>query len=63
MKFNYICPKCGSEELYKGLIEEEDGVWVQHFTCLECDIDIYLKYELTEIEFEGVQYVLLRDLF
>lgn len=52
MKFNRICPKCGSEELYKGLIEETEEAWVQHFTCLECDADIYLKYELTKIEVE-----------
>ncbi len=63
MKFNRICPKCGSEELYKGLIEETEEAWVRHYTCLECDTDIYLKYKLAEIEFEGVQYVLLRDLF
>lgn len=50
MKFNYICPKCGSEELYKGLVEEKNDAWVRHYVCLECDADIYLKYELTEIK-------------
>ena len=53
MKFNYICPACGSEELYKGNLEsfksDDSDTYLQHYTCLICDADIYLSFELTNI--------------
>ena len=56
MKFNYICPVCGSEELYKGNLESfksDSDTYLQHYTCLICDADIYLSFELTNIIVKG----------
>ena len=52
MKFNYICPNCGSEELHKGLLEETENGFEQHYVCLECDADLYLDFELSKVRIE-----------
>ena len=52
MSFEYKCPNCDSEDLHRGILQETEKGFEQHYTCLECDADLYLEFELSKVRIE-----------